>query len=95
MIGLGFIPLYMAIHYIRNRAKYSWEYIAISVVYIIGIPVVYYDYFIYSNRDGLKLILADNIIAFIASKLYLSFALFLLYKGLRYGYSHFFRKEEE
>jgi len=93
MLGIGFIPLIMAYEYIKNRSKYPDEYFVIAVSYLISLPNVYYDYFIYSNQQGFFYTLGPGILPFLAYGILFVSGGFLLIKGLQAGYSRFFRKE--
>jgi len=94
MLGSGFIPFIMAYEYIKNRSKYCWEYFAIAVSYLVSIPVVYYDYIVYSNMSGSFNFLfhtpgiipfANRFVTFVSGS-------FLLIKGLQIPYNLIIRK---
>ena len=93
MLGSGFIPLIMAYEYIKNRAKYPQEYFIIAVSYLISMPTVFYDYFIFSHRQGTLNFLfhTPGIIPFLNRFIVFVSGTFLFVKGLQEIY-HIIKK---
>jgi len=92
MLGIGFIPLAMAYEYIKNRSKYGWDYFAMAVSYLISIPVVYYDYVIYSKMNGFYFTLGPSLLSKAFYFIVFMSGGFLLIKGLQIPYNLIIRK---
>jgi len=98
MLGLGFIPLIMAYEYIKNRNEYCQEYFIIAVSYIVSLPGVYYDYFIYSHQEGFNFVLGSGVIPFLYRGIIFVSGGFLLIKGFQAIYQriiHLLNRKEE
>jgi len=92
MLGSGFIPLFMAYEYIKNRSEYCAEYFVIAVTYIVCLPVVYYDFIIYSGMKGFNFTLARWWLPFLFRGCVFVSGGFLLIKGLQIPYNLIIRK---
>ena len=73
----------MAYEYIKNRKKYCQEYLIIAIIYLTCVPVVYYDYFIYSHSQGFNFTLGLGVLPFIFRGMTFVSGGFLLIKGLQ------------
>jgi len=92
VFGLGFVPLIMAYEYIKNRSKYDREYFAIAISYLISLPVVCYDYVIYSKMNGFYFTLGPSLLSKAFYFIVFVSGTFLLIKGLQIPYNLIIRK---
>ena len=83
MLGLGFIPLFMAYEYIKNREKYCREYRIIAIIYLLCLPVVYYDALFYKDFGVFNWVLSDGLLPWIYLRIIVITGMFLLIKGLQ------------
>ena len=83
MLGTGFIPLIMAYEYIKHREKYCKEYLTIAIIYLLCLPIAYYDALFYKEFGEFNLIFNDGLLPYIYRGLLLVSGMFLLIKGLQ------------
>lgn len=79
--------LLMAVHILNNREEHSKPCIAGSAYYFLGLPVVLYDYFIYSNMSGgLDWVMTQELPNMIFRYSYIVTGVWLLVSGLELIY---------
>ena len=93
-MSLGFIPLFMAYEYIKNRDKYCWEYFVIALAYLISMPMVYVD-FIYGNFGELDFLMQRTLIPTLYRGVLFVSGMFLMIKGLQIPYNIIIKKVRE
>ena len=95
MIPLWILSAYATYRVLRNREQFDKYDLTFVLVWLIGLPIAFYDFFIYSNGQGLNLILSDNIIAIILSRIYIGCSLYDCYFGAMLIYQDHFKKGEK
>jgi len=82
MLGLGWIPLFMAFDYVKNYKERTWEYFVIGISYLIALPLVYVD-FIYGDFGELNFLLQRTFVPTMYRGILFVSGGFLLIKGLQ------------
>jgi len=98
MFGIGFIPLIMAYEYIKHRDKYCKEYLIISIIYLLCLPLAYYDALFYKDFGEFNLIFNEGILPYIYRGFLFVSGTFLLFKGIQelyHGIIHLINKKTE
>jgi len=98
MLGIEVIPLIMAYEYIKHRENYCKEHLTIAIIYLLCLPIAYYDALFYKEFGEFNLIFNDGLLPYIYRGLLFVSGTFLLIKGIQEIYSilrtRFFQKKE-
>jgi len=81
---LWVIVLPMVIHIIRNREDHSKEELLTSIIYLAGLPIVSYDFFVYSSWEGIHWTMGGGLLNMIFRYSFLTSGFFLVIKGMAY-----------
>ena len=82
MLGIGFIPLIMAYEYIKNRDKYSKTKVGTALGYLLGLPILCYDYYVLGDGTGFIFTMGEGFFSWSYRTMMFAFGMSLLYMGL-------------